>query len=285
MGDQRQALKLTTSSNQFPQSAPRYKDSKDDDLKVASPPNYSHPPWLVRRTSIYVESSPADDVDDALSDQISVSTTNDEKKAVRNLIDRFGRKLLEVHDDQNSVANSKHDSETTVFGTTVSIEASQPKTRISKKREMQGLAEAASLQRWSGTSQPGEAWGKLAKVSDDPCQPDLSKAYPFEGSRALGCDWRHIGIFRVPTFRALLSNPLVAARSHAFGIPDLKAARRPPVHSEIRSHEPASIARGKQHPQSQHRRKPSLGHCIDVIIPISQQREQHSLPNPPSSAR
>ena len=164
MGTARSPLGL---NNTVPQSSPlarQYKDCGHQDLKLTPPTNYSHPPWLVRRTSIHVESSPADGLDDNLSDHLSISTANDEKKAMRNLIDRFGKKHLDVHDDQSSITNSKHESENTAFGTTVSIEASQPRTMISKQREMQGLEDAASLQRWSGTDQPGEAWGKLVKV-------------------------------------------------------------------------------------------------------------------------
>lgn len=162
--------RLTTSASPgLSPPPPRYSEIiSHRDSKGKEPPNYSHPPWLLRRTSIHVESTPANFSDDTASEHTTISsgTRNDERRTTRHLLSKVGRKHTEDatgRDDASSIADSKM-SEHTLYGTTVSIEASQPRTMISKQREMKGLEDAASMKRWSGTAQPGEAWGKLIRV-------------------------------------------------------------------------------------------------------------------------
>lgn len=147
---------------------PQYTDLISHTSSAESKPaesQYSHGPWLLKRTSIHVESTPTNVVDDTASENISISTRNEEKRAVRNLISMFGNKPSEVlHDDRSSIGVSSQLHDLNAFGTTVSIEACQPKRLETKAREMKGLEQAASIWRWTGTGQPAEAWGKLMKV-------------------------------------------------------------------------------------------------------------------------
>ena len=149
---------------------PQYNERKDPsavptDLKVNDDANYTHGPWLLKKTSVHVESTPSNVLDDNLSGHVSISTTkSDEKRAVRNLLSRFGRQSSseKCNDDRSSMADSH---ETSVFGTTVSIEAAKPRKIPARQREMRGLEQAASVKRWAGDGKPAEAWGKLSKVS------------------------------------------------------------------------------------------------------------------------
>lgn len=157
----------------YPQITPRYTDvhnrkatmpSKGDDSK-----NYSHAPWLLRRTSIHVESSPAEFLDDQASEVMSISTTrSDEKPAKLAFLNRIAsRHPEELHDDKSSIAPSSHAADSSVYGTTVSIEAGKPKinySKHSKLRELRNLEQAASMRYWAGTGRPAEVWGKLLKV-------------------------------------------------------------------------------------------------------------------------
>ena len=151
------------------QSPPEYTGSSSDrstpDTIVNDDTNYTHGPWLLRRTSIHVESTPSHVLDDQSSEQISIVTSrSDEKRAVRNFLAKLSpRQQEESRDDRSSVTESHS---TNVFGTTVSIEASQPRKNLTKQREMKGLEEAASVKRWIGNGQPAEAWGKLIKVAE-----------------------------------------------------------------------------------------------------------------------
>ena len=166
-----EASKLTSSSlgapSPFGYSEKRACPEPRPDVKVNDEANYRHAPWLLRRTSIHVESAPLNIIEDKLSDQASISTTkSDEKRAVRNLLSKFGRQksIEQGHEDCSSIAES---NETNAFGTTVSIEAAQPRRVPMKQREMKGLEQAASVKRWAGSGKPAEAWGKLNKVSQN----------------------------------------------------------------------------------------------------------------------
>ncbi len=135
------------------------------DLKVTNDADYKHGPWLLKRTSIHVESTPSNVLEDNFSDHASISTTRSgEKRAARNLLFKFGRQqATEQHrDDRISIAES---NETSIFGTTVSIQAGQARKISSKQREMKGLEQAASVKKWASNGKPAEAWGKLIKVS------------------------------------------------------------------------------------------------------------------------
>ena len=135
------------------------------DRKINDEANYIHGPWLLKKTSVHVESTPSNVLDDNLSGHVSISTTkSDEKRAVRNLLSRFGRQPSsdQYHDDRISVADSH---ETSGFGTTVSIEAAKPRKLTTRQREMKGLEQAASVKRWAGGGKPAEPWGKLVKVN------------------------------------------------------------------------------------------------------------------------
>ena len=151
-------------------SLPSHKDEKrastvpDPEVKIINEGAYRHAPWLLRRTSIHVESTPSNVLDDDLSDIASVSTAkSDEKRAMRNLLGKLGRQKSseQTPADHASIAESQ---ETSVFGTTVSIEATQPRKLLTKQRELKGLEQAASVKRWAGSGRPAEAWGKLLKV-------------------------------------------------------------------------------------------------------------------------
>ena len=131
-------------------------DSKDS--KLAEPSGHGNAPWLLKRTSITVETTSwRDDSSSTYS-----GTRADEKGAIRNLIKtRFGgNKEYEALDDGKSVEPSPYDS--VQFGTVVSIEASHP---LQQRHEMKGLEQAASMKRWTGDGRPAEAWGKLIKVN------------------------------------------------------------------------------------------------------------------------
>ena len=158
---------------------PRYYDRRgspisSSDTKTQDDASYTHGPWLLRRTSVHVESTPSNTLEDNLSDHASIATTkSDEKRAVRNLLSRFGRQPSsdQYNDDRISVADSH---ETSVFGTTVSIEAGQPRKVTTTQREMRGLEQAASVRRWAGDGRPAEAWGKLNKVGQLEVKLDMN---------------------------------------------------------------------------------------------------------------
>lgn len=140
------------------------------DVKVVDDPNYSHSPWLLRRTSIHVESTPNEAWQDDNSSHREIAPSiksNDEKKALRNLLTRFGNKPAE---DQSEDGRTSRDAgqhqDSCDFGTRVVIEAAQPvKVRIRERHAMKGLEQAASVKRWPGNGNPSEPWGKLAKVN------------------------------------------------------------------------------------------------------------------------
>lgn len=143
--------------------------SKADHSKI-----YNHAPWLLRRTSIHVESAPAEFLDDQASEVMSISTTrSDEKPAKRPFLNRIAsRHPEELHDDKSSIAPSSHAADSSmhdpsIYGTTVSIEAGKPKITHSthiKLRVLKSLEQAASMRYWAGAGQPAEVWGKLLKV-------------------------------------------------------------------------------------------------------------------------
>lgn len=158
----------------YPQIIPKYTDttkrkstmtSKVDDSK-----NYSHAPWLLRRTSIHVESTPAAFLDDQASEVMSISTTrSDEKHAKLPFLNKIvNRHPEELHDDKSSIAPSSHAADSSVYGTTVSIEAGKPQitySKHSKLRELRNLEQAASMRYWAGFGRLAEVWGKLLKVT------------------------------------------------------------------------------------------------------------------------
>lgn len=152
-------------------SPPSYDETKaspipSTEAKAHDDANSKHAPWLLRRTSVHVESRPSNVLEDNLSANLSIPTTkSDKKRAVRNLLSRFGRQPSKdlYRDDGVSVADSH---ETSLYGTTVSIEAAQPRKTSSRQREMRGLEQAASVKRWAGNGKPAEAWGKLLKVCE-----------------------------------------------------------------------------------------------------------------------
>lgn len=140
------------------------------DVKTVDNYGYSHSPWLLRRTSIHVESTPNEGRQDDSSSHREVAPSirsNDEKIALRNLVTRFGNKLAEVPSEDRRVdrdAALPHDSSN--FGTRVFIEAAPPlKPQTRERHEMKGLEQAASVKRWPGNGDPAEPWGKLTKVN------------------------------------------------------------------------------------------------------------------------
>lgn len=136
------------------------------DIKTGEQPSYGHSPWLLRRTSIRVESTPNEAYyDDRSSNRDPSIKSNDEKGAIRNLMTRFGsRQGEELIEEGKSFMSQGQDQYE--FGTKVSIEASNPlKAQTRQRHEMKGLEQAASVKRWPGGGSPAEAWGKLAKVN------------------------------------------------------------------------------------------------------------------------
>lgn len=138
------------------------------DSKPGEVPNYAYSPWLLRKTSIRVESTPNVDFQgDSSIHRVSTSssTRSDEKRAVRGVLKRLGsNQAKDQRDDWKSISSG---TEPTPFGVTVSIEATRPlRPQTSRRQEMKGLEQAASAKRWTGSGRPGEAWGKLIKVSN-----------------------------------------------------------------------------------------------------------------------
>lgn len=148
-----------------------YEPTAQGDVKVADNSNCSHSPWLLRRTSIHVESTHNEAWQDDNSSHRGIAPSlrsTDEKKALRNLLTRFGNKPAEDQSEESRTCpglGQSHDSSD--FGTSVLIEASKPaKAQTWERHEMKGLEQAASVKRWPGSGNPAEPWGKLAKVFD-----------------------------------------------------------------------------------------------------------------------
>jgi len=141
---------------------PEYTEAHDPtDAKPRDLSSPGHGPWLLRRTSVHIESRPADQADDRSSTRSSVVSAprNDEKGAIRNLLGRLGRP------GDGKLRDVGQASEPQTYGTQVSIEASKPPRPQERRcREMKGLEQAASVKRWTGSGGPGEPWGKLMKV-------------------------------------------------------------------------------------------------------------------------
>ena len=161
-----QSLDLSQLHSALP-SPPRYEASTQRGDKAADDTDYSHSPWLLRRTSIHVETTQNEAWQDDSSSHRGIAPSlksNDEKKALRNLLSKLGSKTAEEQsDDSRNFRDLNHDSSD--FGTRVFIEAAQPaKVRTWEHHEMKGLEQAASVKRWSGSGEPAEPWGKLAKV-------------------------------------------------------------------------------------------------------------------------
>lgn len=164
-------LSQVHSANSYPLPPPRYMESTaQTNSKIGEESHYGNSPWLLRRTSIVVESEPSEQVDDGRS-LVRVSTCSttkeDEKGALRGLLNKFGNRQ-----GQERLLNGKRVEETNKiyetanFGTKVSIEASQPvRGQIPYRHEMRGLEQAASMKRWPGYGRKAEAWGKLMKVN------------------------------------------------------------------------------------------------------------------------
>ena len=163
-----QSLDLSQLRSTLP-SPPRYEATTQKDEKAADDTDYSHSPWLLRRTSIHVETTQNEAWQDDSSSHRGIAPSlksNDEKKALRNLLTKFGNKTAEERSDDNrSVPDLSQLHDSSDFGTRVFIEAAQPaKVRTWEHHEMKGLEQAASVKRWSGSGEPAEPWGKLAKV-------------------------------------------------------------------------------------------------------------------------
>ena len=150
-------------------SPPSYEAPPHRDVKATDDTDYNHSPWLLRRTSIHVETTQNEAWQDDSSSHRGIAPSlksNDEKKALRSLLTKFGNRTAEEqNDDSRSFRDLSQPHDSSDFGTRVFIEAVQPaKVRTWEHHEMKGLEQAASVKRWSGSGQPAEAWGKLAKV-------------------------------------------------------------------------------------------------------------------------
>lgn len=143
------------------------------DAKYVDISSSSNSAWLLRRTSIHVESTPNEAWQDDNSSRQEITPSirsNDEKKALRTLLTKFPNKAAEGQSEDgrtNWDDGQPHDSGD--FGTRVVIEAAQPpKFQKRKRHEMKGLEQAASMKRWPCNGNPAEPWGKLAKVFHTP---------------------------------------------------------------------------------------------------------------------
>ena len=151
----------------------------DDRRELSPPPRYTestptaesknkdtlwtqnHGPWLVRRTSIHIESTAAD-AESLNCSSLSSSRTIEQQKAARRGPFR--------KDDPREAVRAIKDGLNEPFdhgqmGTRVTIEATQPiRSQAERRIELKGLEQAASAKRWTGSGRPAEAWGKLMKV-------------------------------------------------------------------------------------------------------------------------
>lgn len=228
---------------------PQYTEATaQSDVKVVDNSNYSHSPWLLRRTSIHVESTPNEAWQDDSSSHREVAPSirsNDEKKRLRNLLTKFGNRLAEDHQSEDGstyrVAGQPHDSSD--FGTRVLIEAAQPlKVQTGKRHEMKGLEQAASVKRWPGNGNPAEPWGKLAKDPElwDPAgdtlvyygyqRPQASfrvKSFILEGTRSETL----VSMLQEGYKRTPKSAPSVSSASSERGVKRFGLGRRAPSSS------------------------------------------------------
>ena len=163
-----QSLDISQLQSTLP-TPPPYEAPTPRDIKAADDTDYSHSPWLLRRTSIHVETTQNEAWQDDSSSHRGIAPSlksNDEKKALRNLLTKFGNKTAEEKsDDSRSFRDLSQPHDSSDFGTRVFIEAAQPaKVRTWEHHEMKGLQQAASVKRWAGSGELAEPWGKLAKV-------------------------------------------------------------------------------------------------------------------------
>ena len=163
-----QSLDVSQLQSTLP-SPPRYEAPTQRDVKAAGDTDDSHSPWLLRRTSIHVETTQNEAWRDDSSSHRGIAPSlksNDEKKALRNLLTVFGNKTAEEQSDESRIFRDlSQPHQSSDFGTKVFIEAAQPaKVRTWEHHEMKGLEQAASVKRWSGSGEPAEPWGKLTKV-------------------------------------------------------------------------------------------------------------------------
>ena len=135
--------------------------------KITETVTYNQGPWLLRRTSIVIESEPSDLYpDDKSTSRASGTTSRISEHTRRSTLNRKisyknGQENLDV--GQHPWHANKHFD--TGFGVKVSIEAGKPnRGRGERRHDMKGLEQAASVKRWAGGGRPGEAWGKLMKV-------------------------------------------------------------------------------------------------------------------------
>ena len=142
---------------------PRYTEStpNTDSKSNTSSRSHSHGPWLVRRTSIHIESTVAD-VESSEHSSMSPSRSTDQSKGAF-------RGLFRKDDPRESIRAMKEGLrepfDNGQLGTRVTIEAAQPiRSQAERRIELKGLEQAASAKRWTGSGRPAEAWGKLMKV-------------------------------------------------------------------------------------------------------------------------
>ncbi len=151
---------------------------KDRSSKVAPDQlGLSNAPWLLRRTSIQVSSEPAEPFDNDRGSVSQLSTTTTKRSSEKDAGLRkklfkqtyghgHSRNSESISDGRTSSSWQRTEAFDTGFGTQVSIEAGRPRRKEAERQyDMKGLEQAASIKRWGGGVKPGEAWGKLQKVS------------------------------------------------------------------------------------------------------------------------
>ena len=161
---------------------------KDRGVKIASDDlGFNNAPWLLRRTSIQISSEPAEPYDNDRGSVSQLSTATTKRSSEKD--GGLRRKLFKQAYSQGHSRNSESISDgrtssswqhteafDTGFGTQVSIEAGRPRRKEAERQyDMKGLEQAASIKRWGGGGKPGEAWGKLQRVSDFQCPLKLAR--------------------------------------------------------------------------------------------------------------
>ncbi|KAG8533817.1 uncharacterized protein KY384_001558 [Bacidia gigantensis] len=136
---------------------PRYSESNNVlESKDGDPRPHNHGQWLLRRTSIHIESSAAD-VESSRCTSISSGSTGPNRAG-----DGFFQKNGDHGGQGQANGGLGHHFGALQLGSRVVIEATHPtRSRAERRVELKGLEQAASAKRWSGSGRPAELWGKL----------------------------------------------------------------------------------------------------------------------------
>ena len=153
---------------QYEAASPRISAQLQKVVKATESVNLTSGPWLVRRTSIVIESHSSQTTADDQSVSGVSSTGTRHEDEVGGISAGIFRRAISRQDSMDSRrAPPWHACKPfdTGFGTSVLIEAGKPRrAKTERQMDMKGLEQAASVKRWPGGGRPGEAWGKLTRV-------------------------------------------------------------------------------------------------------------------------